>query len=257
MQRNSLKRLQHQGNVRRFPPVPARRCQVGRLQRRGSQGACQTKGRCLICGERCATRGVAPTCRLANERDPAGRRHVVLRDLRTEAHAPNVILATVTHPPVAHGNKIASPKIAAKLRLDFGISAAKRTGGDGSQGLPSMPAACRSCADAQWRYKPPEAGDDAERRHLAGPGILRGGNAFDRKAEARACGIDLDAVRVASTAGSAQISSSVRSGPTPARASAAATLTLAGKPRAPSRAVPSKTLSGSFSPSSEMPRATR
>ena len=45
-----------------------------------------------------------------------------------------------------------------------------------------------------------------------------------------------------SSAGSAQISSRVWSGPMPARLSAAATLTLAGKPRAPSRAVPSNTL---------------
>ena len=41
------------------------------------------------------------------------------------------------------------------------------------------------------------------------------------------------------TCGSAQISSRVRSGPMPARLSAAATLTLAGKPRAPSQALPS------------------
>ena len=50
-----------------------------------------------------------------------------------------------------------------------------------------------------------------------------------------------------SIVGSAQISSRVRSGPIPASASAAATLTLAGKPRAPSRAVPSKTLVGPLS----------
>ena len=47
-----------------------------------------------------------------------------------------------------------------------------------------------------------------------------------------------------SSVGSAQMASRVRSGPMPASASAAATLTLSGKPRAPSRALPSKTLSG-------------
>ena len=46
------------------------------------------------------------------------------------------------------------------------------------------------------------------------------------------------------TVGSAQISSRVVSGPMPASDSAAATLTLAGKPRAPSRALPSKILVG-------------
>src|SRR5579864_8408837 len=57
--------------------------------------------------------------------------------------------------------------------------------------------------------------------------------------------------------GSAQISSRVLSGPMPARLSAAATLTLAGKPRAPSRALPSNTFNGSLRPFSEMPRSTR
>ena len=47
-----------------------------------------------------------------------------------------------------------------------------------------------------------------------------------------------------STVGSAQICSLVRSGPTPASESAAATLTLAGKPLAPSRAEPSKIMAG-------------
>jgi predicted acyltransferase len=50
------------------------------------------------------------------------------------------------------------------------------------------------------------------------------------------------------TPGSAQISRRVRSGPMPARLSAAATLTLAGKPSAPSRAVPSNTFFASFNP---------
>src|SRR5581483_3237235 len=50
------------------------------------------------------------------------------------------------------------------------------------------------------------------------------------------------------TAGSAQISIVVRSGPMPAIASAAATLTLAGKPRAASRAVPEKTRRAPASP---------
>ena len=45
--------------------------------------------------------------------------------------------------------------------------------------------------------------------------------------------------------GSAQTSMVVRSAPMPASDRAAATLRLAGKPRAASRAVPSKTLSGS------------
>ena len=47
-----------------------------------------------------------------------------------------------------------------------------------------------------------------------------------------------------STVGSAQISINVRSGPMPASESAAATLTLAGKPAAASRAVPQKTRFG-------------
>ena len=49
-----------------------------------------------------------------------------------------------------------------------------------------------------------------------------------------------------SIVGSAQISSRVLSGPMPARLSAAATLTLAGKPRAPSRALPSKIFFGAL-----------
>ena len=43
----------------------------------------------------------------------------------------------------------------------------------------------------------------------------------------------------------------------PARLSAAATLTLVGKPRAPSRAVPSNTFSGAFKPLTEMSRSTQ
>ena len=59
------------------------------------------------------------------------------------------------------------------------------------------------------------------------------------------------------TVGSAQICNRVRSGPMPARLSAAATLTLAGKPAAPSRADPSNTFVGSVTPSTERPRSTR
>ena len=53
------------------------------------------------------------------------------------------------------------------------------------------------------------------------------------------------------TPGSAQISARVASGPMPASDSATATLTLAGKPAIASRALPSKTRSGSFSPSTD------
>ena len=49
----------------------------------------------------------------------------------------------------------------------------------------------------------------------------------------------------------------VRSGPMPASDSAAATLTLAGKPAAASRAVPLKTSFASFRPSTEMLFLTR
>ena len=59
------------------------------------------------------------------------------------------------------------------------------------------------------------------------------------------------------TAGSAQMSIVVRSGPMPASDSAAATLTFAGKPAAASRAVPLKTRFAAFSPSTEMPFWTR
>src|SRR5262249_51365094 len=58
-----------------------------------------------------------------------------------------------------------------------------------------------------------------------------------------------------STDGSAQISATVRSGPIPARP--APTLPLAGNPAAASRAVPENTSLGSFSPSTEMPFASR
>ena len=57
------------------------------------------------------------------------------------------------------------------------------------------------------------------------------------------------------TLGSAQISTFVRSGPMPASASAAATLTLAGKPRAASRALPEKTRLGLVSPVMSLPLA--
>jgi len=60
-----------------------------------------------------------------------------------------------------------------------------------------------------------------------------------------------------STPGSAHISTAVRSGPIPASASAAATLTLAGNPMAASRAEPLKTRFGSVSPSIEMPLRRR
>ena len=59
------------------------------------------------------------------------------------------------------------------------------------------------------------------------------------------------------TVGSAQISSIVRSGPMPARLSAAATLTLAGKPRAPSRAVPRKMTEGSVTAARSIPFSAR
>src|SRR6185312_4504370 len=59
------------------------------------------------------------------------------------------------------------------------------------------------------------------------------------------------------SAGSAQISSRVFSGPIPARLNAAATLTLAGKPRAPSRAEPSNTLRGPLRFFTEIWLATR
>ena len=59
------------------------------------------------------------------------------------------------------------------------------------------------------------------------------------------------------TVGSAQISIVVRSGPIPASASAAATLTFAGKPRAASRAVPEKTRLGSARPVTVMPFSSR
>src|SRR5476649_2013711 len=57
--------------------------------------------------------------------------------------------------------------------------------------------------------------------------------------------------------GSAQMSMVVRSGPMPASASAAATLTLAGKPLAASRALPEKTSLGSVMPSISILLATR
>ncbi len=60
-----------------------------------------------------------------------------------------------------------------------------------------------------------------------------------------------------STLGSAQISIVVRSGPIPASASAAATLTLAGKPWAASRALPVKTRSACSMPATEIPCSTR
>src|SRR5262245_66344241 len=49
----------------------------------------------------------------------------------------------------------------------------------------------------------------------------------------------------------------VRSGPTPASASAATTLTLAGKPAAAARAVPENTSFASFNPSTEIAFLTR
>ena len=55
-----------------------------------------------------------------------------------------------------------------------------------------------------------------------------------------------------STDGSAQISTTVRSGPIPASESAAATLTLAGKPAAAALALPENTRLGASSPSTEM-----
>src|SRR5579871_5155570 len=59
------------------------------------------------------------------------------------------------------------------------------------------------------------------------------------------------------TAGSAQMSIVVRSGPMPARDSAAATLTFSGKPAAASRAVPANTRFAALRPSTEMPFLTR
>src|SRR4051812_24848417 len=59
------------------------------------------------------------------------------------------------------------------------------------------------------------------------------------------------------TAGSAQMSIMVRSGPMPASESAAATLTLAGNPAAASRAVPLNTSFAVFRPSTEMLCLTR
>ena len=59
------------------------------------------------------------------------------------------------------------------------------------------------------------------------------------------------------TVGSAQISIVVRSGPIPASAYAAATLTLAGNPRAASRAVPAKTRLGSDNPMTSIAFASR
>ena len=58
------------------------------------------------------------------------------------------------------------------------------------------------------------------------------------------------------TAGSAQISTSVRSGPGPASDSAAATFRFAGKSRAASRAVPAKTRTGSVSDARSTPLAS-
>src|SRR5215510_735011 len=60
-----------------------------------------------------------------------------------------------------------------------------------------------------------------------------------------------------STAGSAQISTVVRSGPIPASDRAAATLTLAGNPAAASRAVPANTRLAVLRPSTEMRFASR
>ena len=57
--------------------------------------------------------------------------------------------------------------------------------------------------------------------------------------------------------GSAQISTRVRTGPMPASASAAATLTLAGKPAAASNALPSNTRCGAVMPLTSMPCCTR
>ena len=59
------------------------------------------------------------------------------------------------------------------------------------------------------------------------------------------------------SAGSAQTSASVRSGPIPASDSAAATLTLAGNAAAASRALPLKTQRADVRPSSEIPFSTR
>ena len=72
----------------------------------------------------------------------------------------------------------------------------------------------------------------------------------------RRVAVDLDGMAVAIDRRIGQISIIVRSGPMPARASAAATLTLAGNPTAASRAVPEKTSLGPLSPSSEMPFAS-
>ena len=60
-----------------------------------------------------------------------------------------------------------------------------------------------------------------------------------------------------STPGSAQISTTVRSGPMPASYRAAATLTFAGNPAAAARALPENTRFGSFRPSTMMPFASR
>ncbi len=59
------------------------------------------------------------------------------------------------------------------------------------------------------------------------------------------------------TPGSAQISIVVRSGPMPASASAATTLTFSGKPAAASRAVPVKMHYAALRPATEMPLRTR
>ena len=59
------------------------------------------------------------------------------------------------------------------------------------------------------------------------------------------------------TAGSAQISTMVRSGPMPASARAAATFTLAGKPWAASKALPLNTSFAPVNPSREMSCSTR
>ena len=99
---------------------------------------------------------------------------------------------------------------------------------------------CRSGADRQRARQLFQSGDDRERRQPAGARVFGRRHVLDLHRQAGGFGLDLDAVNVAVTVGSAQISIVVRSGPIPARASAAATLTFAGKPRAASRAVPRK-----------------
>ena len=107
---------------------------------------------------------------------------------------------------------------------------------------------CRSRRSRQLA----EQRDHALRRDFAGPRVFAG-QVLDLHRDFRAVAVQLDAVDIAADARVGPDVYLVRSGPIPASESAAATLTLAGKPNAASRADPLNTFSGAVSPVTVIP----